>query len=329
MPILVSSTALAWGPATHTYITNELLENYSSTNAILMLCNKNQECREAFMAGSEIPDITVVYYFESGGSKYRATHNWNFQQDVMLQAEEDHEKAFAYGIAQHLISDSIAHQDVVPTAISSQGIPNWLLHPLLEQKYDSYLKETQPEIAEQSKHMFDAIIYGPHGDRYMEMCQNALGSTLDVEEHVIKLAAAFDSFYNPDGGNFHPEDVGIFGLYPIISGIADMMSPYTSIGGVDQIDNALFKTLQQNVNIYNNWGARHALTPHGFDDLEDAEEEGNVGIFSFLFMIYIISIFVIPVIAYVYFKKIMVLPISLGIMIVGLVSWFFMIYFSL
>jgi len=328
IPLLFSGIASAWGPATHTKITNDLLNNPQG-NAILTLCSQDQECWDAFMAGSEIPDITVVYYFESGGSKYRATHNWQFQQDVFLQARNDREKAFAYGIGQHLISDSVAHQEVVPNAIKDHGIPNWLLHPLLEQKYDSYLKQSNPELAEQSRHMFDAILYGPYGDRYIAMCQNALGDTIDVESHAIKLAAAFDSFYNPDGGNYYPEDIGIFGLYPTISGIADWLSPYTSITDVDAIDNAYLKTLQQNKNIFNNWGARNALTPHGFDDLTEAEELGWAGIFSLLFLIYILMIFIVPIVSYLYFKKLITIPITLAIMVVGLITWFFIVYFSL
>ncbi|GAI35011.1 unnamed protein product, partial [marine sediment metagenome] len=192
------------------------------------------------MAGSEIPDITVVYYFEHGGEKYRATHNWNFQQEVMDQAYTDNEKAFAYGIAQHLVSDAIAHQIVVPQTIKDTNIPNWLIHPLVEQKYDSELKAKYPYLYEKSKHMFDAIIYGPYGDRYVQMVEDALGENcqINVKDHVIKLAAALGNFYNPVNGSFTPSGVGIFGLYPFISGIADAVSPFTSITGVQKMDAA-------------------------------------------------------------------------------------------
>ncbi len=293
------------------------------------MCAQDQDTREAFLAGSEIPDITVVYYFEHGGDKYRATHNWQFQQAVFAQATNNRERAFAYGIAQHLISDSIAHQDIVPNAIKNKGIPNWLLHPLLEQKYDSHLKQNNPEIDQQSKHMFDAILYGPYADRYIEMCQNALGDTIDVQSHVVKLAAAFDSFYNPEGGNFKPENVGIFGLYPFISGMADWMSPLISMAGVDQIDAALLSTLETNRNVYDNWGTYGTLTPHGFDDLRQAEADGGSGLFSIIFTIFVLAIFAVPIIAYVYFKKIIVIPAVLAIMLVSLLTWFLVIYMTL
>ena len=327
--VVLPFSVQGWGPATHSYISNELLDNPEG-NAVLMACAQNQECREAFLAGSEIPDITVVYYFEKGGEKYRATHNWNFQQNIMAQATNEREVAFAWGVAQHLISDTIAHQDVVPNAIASHGIPNWLLHPLLEQKYDSYIKETKPELVEQSAHMFDAIIYGQYGNRYVQMVENAIpAGTINVQEHVIKLAAAFGSFYNPEGGAYKPENVGIFGVYPFVTGIADWMSPVTSISGVDQINTALDKTLQQNRNIYNNWGARHALIPHGFDDLHNAEIEGGAWFFSVMFTIFIIAIFVVPIVAYIYFKKIIVIPIVLAIMVTSLITWFLFIYMTL
>jgi hypothetical protein len=331
-PIMLSSIASAWGPAVHTYITDEVLSD-TKGSAILDLCASSQACREAFMAGSEIPDITVVYYFENNGQHYRATHNWNFQENIMAQADKNipHEVAFAYGVAQHLISDSIAHQDVVPTSIMLNNVPNWLLHPLLEQKYDSYVKESHPYLTEKSKHMFDAIIYGPYGKRYIDMVTNALPSgseSINVREHVIKLAAAFGSFYK-EGGAFVPENVGIFGLYPFITSCADVISPYTSISGVEGINAALQKTLDQNYNTFTTgWGAKNSFIPHGFDDLRTADDDSGL-IFSITFGIYVLSIFIIPILAYLYFKRLIVIPVTLCILIIGLLSWLAMIYLSL
>jgi len=320
----------AWGPATHTYITNDLLDNPEGC-PILTMCGENDENRAAFMAGSEIPDITVVYYFEHGGAKYIATHNWGFQQLVMSQATNDREKAFAYGIAQHLISDSVAHQIVIPSVIIRSGVPNWLVHPLAEQKYDSQLKGKYPEIAEQSKLMFDAIIYGPYGDRYIEMVQNAIyssGETINVEEHAIKLAQAFDSFYDPDNGSFKPSGISIFGLYPIISGIADFISPISGITGMANMDAALVKTMSENRRVFNNWGDRHGLVPHGLDDLHAADEEGNTGNFTIYFMIFSIIIITVPIGLYLWRKNpLFLLLIPLKILLV--IIWFAIIYVSL
>jgi len=319
----------AWGPATHTYITDELLGNPEG-NQILTMCASTQDNIDAFTAGSEIPDITVVYYFEHGGEKYVATHNWNFQQSVMSQAENDREMAFAYGIAQHLISDSVAHQIVIPDVIVGTHVPNWIVHPLAEQKYDSQLKGKYLYLEEKSKHMFDAILYGPYGDRYIEMLEIALSKTsqIDVEDHVIKLAQAFDSFYDPENGSFTPSGVNIFGFYPIISGIADFVSPLTVIAGQDKMDAALDKTLELNREVFNNWGSRHALIPHGFDDLHAADEEGGTGNFTIYFTIFSIIIITVPIGLYLW-KKNPLFLLLMPLKIVLLLGWIAFIYLSI
>ena len=141
--LLTMSTASAWGPHGHTWIANDLFEGQDSE--IVRKCTPH---REAFLAGCEIPDITVVYYYTEGGAVYRATHNWNFQQEVMSQARTEDEVCFAYGIGQHLITDSVAHTDVIPQAIVDTTVPNWLIHPLLEKKYDSVLVAKYPGVTE-------------------------------------------------------------------------------------------------------------------------------------------------------------------------------------
>jgi hypothetical protein len=322
----ISTGAKAWGPATHTWVTNELLDNPQG-NQILTLCATDKEHRDAFLAGSMIPDVTVVYYFESGGQMYRATHNWNFQQSVFSQAQNTREQAFAYGIAQHLISDSVSHQFVIPKAIEDHRIPNWLIHPLLEQKYDSYLKIKYPEIDSQSKDMLHAVIHGPYADRYVQMVQNALPPDFDAQSHINKLAAALDTFYDPEGGGKNPGNTGIFGLYPMISSFADWIAHFTQISNVEHIDIALSRTLSENRNIFNNWPARYALTPHGFDDIAASDESANL--FDAMFMLYILLIFIIPVAAYIYFKKIIVIPITLSSLIVGLIGWMFWVYLTI
>ena len=100
--------------------------------------------KEAFLAGSMLPDITVSEYFAEGGQKYRATHNWNFAERVMAESQTADERAFAYGIASHLVADSISHTLCIPDRIRTFNLPNWLIHPLTEKKYDSLLALDNP-----------------------------------------------------------------------------------------------------------------------------------------------------------------------------------------
>jgi hypothetical protein len=321
--------ASAWGPATHTWITNELLDNPKG-NPILEMCAENEENRAAFMAGSMIPDITVVYYFQEGGRVYRATHNWNFQQEVMNQATNDHEKAFAYGIAQHLISDSVAHQYVVPSTIRQTNIPNWLIHPLVEQKYDAQLAQKYPELREQRTRLFDAILYGPHGDRYIEMVENAISDEqLNVRDLIIKLAAAFDSYYDSVGGAKAPSGVGIFRLYPFISKICDFIAPLTALSGTYEVDAAAKRTLDENYNIFSNWGARHILSPHGFDEISEAEKDSGVNGFAIAFTMYVLAIFIAPLAVLLFLKKPFYAILSFFILLLSLLGWIMYIYLTL
>lgn len=328
--LILPSTAMAWGPATHTWITNELLEN-PDNNEILEMCSANQDNWDAFMAGSMVPDITVVYYFEHGATQYRATHNWNFQQEVMNQANNDREKAFAYGIAQHLVSDSVAHQKVIPVSIESHSLPNWLLHPLLEQKYDSHLVQKYPYLDDARKHMFDAIIIGPYGDRYIEMVENAVGAQVNfnVRDNIEKLAVSFDSYYDPENGAKKPTGAGIFGLYPIIYSACNIISPLTSISNVALMDASAERTLDENKNVFNNWGARHMLTAHGFDELAAAEEAGNSGAFTIAFSFYIILIFTVPIGVLVFVKRPLFAITTLVAMLLGLLAWIVWVYLTL
>jgi len=319
----------AWGPATHTWITNELHDNPKG-NPILEMCAENEENRAAFMAGSMIPDITVVYYFEEGGRVYRATHNWNFQQEVMNQATNDHEKAFAYGIAQHLISDSVSHQYVVPATITQTNTPNWLIHPLVEQKYDSQLAQRYPELRQQRKHMFDAILYGPHGDRYLDMVDNAITDVeLNVRDLATKLAVAFDSYYDPVDGAKAPSGVGVFHIYPLVSAVCDAVAPLTFITGMRQMDAAAQRTLDENYNIFNNWGARHALSAHGFDDIYEAEQEAHTGGFSIVFTIYLLAIFIAPLAVIVFLKRPLYAAGTFVILVLSLLAWIVYIYLTI
>ena len=291
---------------THTWIVEQLFDN--PTGFIADYAG-DEVCKRAFLAGSMVPDITVAYYFAEGGSKYRATHNWNFQYGVMSQANTKDEQAFAYGIASHLIADSISHTMCIPERIHAYHIPNWLIHPLTEKKYDSLLAQANPGLKQKSKHMLDAVLKGEaflapgetlaqhnaRADRYIKMIEGALmDPSFDVEKNLIRLAFALDSFYQdgkaPSGG-------GIFALYPAIDALTDLVYPLAG-GGMDQVQFYVDKALQENRNTLTttNWGTHNEMfpRPHGFDELTAADKSA-VAIFDVLFFTFIIMMFALPI----------------------------------
>lgn len=289
MFLLVLPSALAWGPHTHNYITDTLKSEYSD-NTIVRLCLDGGINEEAFRAGSMTPDITVIYYWSNGGENYKASHNWNFQQELMTQANTENERCFAYGVAAHLVEDSVAHMYAVPEGIESTGIPNWIAHPLLEKKYDSELLSEHPEIEEETKHMFDAF-YGEYGNRYIQMIEYSFGenTNFDVAAEIDNLAFALDSFYE-DGFAPNVKDNSIFAIYPIIDDITNFIHPIVGKWNVKDLDLYMDRTPELAASVFNNWGSRYALSPHGFEELSEADDSANIIIPMLLILLIIFGV---------------------------------------
>jgi len=287
----------SWGPHTHRLLAQRILDD--QTTQIGKLCGSTEENRQAYLLGCFAPDLTVIYYFEEGGKEYRLSHNFLFQQELMGQAKSADEQCFSWGVAAHLVQDSIAHTQVVPSAIDSYYIPNWLLHPLLEKKYDSAIALKYPEIVDKTHHAMDALD-GPKGDRYVEMIDLAMGinSQINVKNELKKLQIAIsgEGFYS---SQFRPSgNVWMFESYNYIDKLTNFLAPYIGTVNFGSIDYYFEKSGEQTVNIFNNWGARYQISPHGFEELSKANEKTG----SSLTVIFILA-FSIPIIIFFITKK--------------------------
>jgi hypothetical protein len=268
----ISSLVSANGPIGHTYGCVMQLNNTDSFFS--KECANDTLSRQAFMLGCELPDIAVGKYFEEGGKEYKLTHNWNFQQALMNQANSQDERCLAYGVAGgHLVLDGISHMETVPEAIDTMKLPNNLLHPLLEQKFDATLAQVHPWVVEQTTHMMDAI-NGPKGPRYVEMVENALGSNsrLDVKSEMVNLQTALGGqFYDTE---FKPTGAGIlYSGYNAIAAFTKWIQPVIGSANYGGTDYHFRKGIEQSTNIQENWGARYTISPHGFDELTAADNK--------------------------------------------------------
>jgi len=290
LSFIVLPTISAWGPNTHNQINLEILNE--NTTTIGEMCGANELNRQAYLLGSVTPDITVIYYYEEGGKNYRLTHNWNFQQELMSRAKTEDEQCFAWGVSAHLIQDGIAHTQAVPKAIKKYHVPNWLLHPLLEKKYDSAIALQHPELISSTPHMMDALD-GPQGERYIELVEYALGenSQLDVKNELTKLRMALDSFYDaqfrPSGANW------IFKAYPYIDKLTNFLAPSIGTMNFGDIEYYYEKAKEQTVSVFNNWGTRYQISPHGFTELSVANEESGIFFTIILLLAFGIPIFIV------------------------------------
>jgi len=284
--LFVTPLISAWGPHTHNYIADSLKER-KSENQVLSMCLDGGTNEKAFRAGLMIPDITVMYYYSEGGKNYKATHNWLFQQELMNEATTEDERCFAYGVASHLIQDSIAHTDAVPKKIENTRIPNWLLHPLLEKKYDSELVNEHPELMDETNTMLSAM-YGNKGDRYVQMIENTLGDNINinVQKEVDNLAHAIGSFYD-DAFAPREQENTLFAVYTYIDKFTNFIQPIVGKWNVGDMDSYMDKNIDVTISTFNNWGARHALSPHGFSELTKADEKA-----SFIVPLFLISLLI-------------------------------------
>lgn len=128
--IFIPSFAFAWGPLTHMYLGNELLNCAPLIPAgIFALLKKHPQ---DFLYGNLMADIIL-------GKKYlpddKTSHSWDVGLKMLDQARGWPERAFAYGFLGHLAADTVAHENLTDE-LGNMG------HTWLEMKADSLINKT-------------------------------------------------------------------------------------------------------------------------------------------------------------------------------------------
>ena len=302
MLLLVLPLVESFGPRTHNRI-NSLIKLDENKGAILENCLDGGINEKAFRAGSVAPDLSVIYYYSQGGKAYKATHNMLFQQEVMNQAVTDDERCFGYGILTHLITDSISHTQVVPEKIKQTKVKNAFLHPLLEKKMDSVLANEFPEILGESEHMLDIMFTPPYGDRYIEMMEKALGENVDIDvrKEIENLGYALGSFYD-DAFSPTIQDNSLFAFYPIIDSMTNFIHPIVGLWSVKNTNAIVNQNVELTLSVFENLGVRHSLSPHGFSELQQANEEATF-IVPLILILLILVLTILPIFLIWWTKK--------------------------
>ncbi len=300
----------AWGVHTHNKMAQDILTE--KTTVFGETCGSNELSRKAYLLGVVTPDLTVIYYYEEGGKEYRLSHNWNFQQELMSRAKTEDEICFVYGVAAHLIQDGISHTQAVPEGIEKYRIPNWLLHPLLEKKYDSAMALKYSELISSTPYMMDALD-GPQGERYIEMVEYAMGenSQINVKNELAKLRIALGSFYETQ---FRPSGATwIFQAYVYIDKLTNFLAPYIGTINFGSIESYYEKSEEQTANVFNNWGTRYQISPHGFTELSTADEK-TTNTLTWIFIL----VFSIPILI-AYWRKKFIYVLLIPVLLIGTV----------
>ncbi|MDD2735072.1 MAG: zinc dependent phospholipase C family protein [Desulfuromonadaceae bacterium] len=140
--ILIPTDVFAWGGGIHLQLGAQVLANPGllpgDMAALLALHPKD------FLYGCIAPDITL-------GKKYTHSllhcHRWGIGRTLLKEAENDHQKACAYGYLCHLAADTVAHNYYVPYKIIRSFPAITMKHTYWEMRFEAFVEKDIWELA--------------------------------------------------------------------------------------------------------------------------------------------------------------------------------------
>ena len=90
---------------------------------------------------------------------------------------------------------------------------------------------------------------------------------------------------------------------------------------VGNVEFAFDKASTLTTSTYNNWGTRYQLSPHGFTELNEANEKANTSVFGWLLILVVLS----PLILVYYFNRWIFLLLSTIIIMLILVGIYILV----
>lgn len=135
---LQSADALAWGLYTHVYFAQYLLWGVVLADSRFRRALKRFP--ESVLAGACLPDLSLFSAI-AGIPALRCTHSWARAQQIATGCETDRERALAVGYASHLLADTIAHNQFVPSHERAWADIPVITHAVSEWAMDSHLRE--------------------------------------------------------------------------------------------------------------------------------------------------------------------------------------------
>jgi hypothetical protein len=107
---LLSGEALAWGPAVHVWIGDQVVRIAAAAGLPALAALLGRQARP-FLYGNLAPDFEVGKGSRPHGDH---NHNWCVGQRIVESAKTDSQRAFALGYMSHLAADVIGHNHFVP-----------------------------------------------------------------------------------------------------------------------------------------------------------------------------------------------------------------------
>jgi len=140
--LLIPADALAWGGGIHLQLGANVLANPGGLPAELaaLLTTHPRD----FLYGCIAADITL-------GKKFTHyllhCHRWGIGLKILKKAENDHQRACAYGYLCHLAADTIAHNYYVPHKIIRSFATVTMKHAYWEMRFETFVDKDIWELA--------------------------------------------------------------------------------------------------------------------------------------------------------------------------------------
>lgn len=112
LDLVFSRGALAWGPAVHTVIACNILEQAASILPAVA------EIIRAYPLEYVYGNLAADFFVGKGQKKKEGhSHNWETGFRCLQDVEDDREASYAYGFLSHLAADVVAHNYFVPNLL--------------------------------------------------------------------------------------------------------------------------------------------------------------------------------------------------------------------
>lgn len=124
-------------PEVHVYIQHKSFVPNSPVGSIV----QNNWCD--YISGQLLSDSGIFYYIDPKGGigvEYKIFHSTTFTKRCVEMSSNNEELSWCYGFGSHQISDSIAHNEFVPTNLKSFYGQNGIFHAFIEDAQNRKIK---------------------------------------------------------------------------------------------------------------------------------------------------------------------------------------------
>lgn len=148
--LLLPGHAWAFGPATHIFLGEQLLNNlFLLPDWIGTLL---RAFPQSFLYGSVAADISFAKKYVPAG---RHSHYWHVGEEIYASADNERMRAVSLGYLSHLAADTIAHNFFVPRQLLTTSSTKALGHSYWEHRMDVHLGDVYTARARQVVMEFD------------------------------------------------------------------------------------------------------------------------------------------------------------------------------